>query len=53
MRDIRGNTRAADNVVEGELADPWVELEEQRERLPNPTARTEDGDFGGLYSKVR
>jgi hypothetical protein len=39
--------RKAD-VVEGELANPGVELEEERERLADTTGGTEDGDLGGL-----
>ena len=48
MRDIGGNTRPTDDVVEGELADPRVELQQEGQRLPDPTCRPEYGDFGGL-----
>jgi len=48
VRDIRSNTRSADNVVQGELADPGVELQEEGERLTDTAGGTEDGDFGGL-----
>ncbi len=43
--------RKAD-VVEGELANPGVELEQERERLANTTGGTEDGDLGGLQLHV-
>lgn len=49
VRDVCGDTGGADNIVKGELADARVELQEERERLPDPTAGTEHCDFGGLY----
>lgn len=49
MAGSRLTGRKAD-VVEGELANPGVELEEERERLANATGGTEDGDLGGLQS---
>ena len=35
MADIRGNTGTANDVVQGKLADPRVELQEERQRLSN------------------
>ena len=48
MRDIRGNTWAALDIVEGKLAHPRVELEEEGQGLTNATGSTENGDLGGL-----
>lgn len=50
MSNISGDTWAALDVVEGKLADAGVQLEEERQRLADTTAGTEDGDFGGLLS---
>lgn len=46
--DDGGRTGRKTDVVEGKLADPGVELEEEGERLANATGGTEDGDLGGL-----
>ena len=37
-----------DDIVEGELGDQGVELEEERQRLSDSTAGTEDGNLGEL-----
>lgn len=50
MRHVGGDTGATLDVVQGELSDTGVELEEEGQRLANPTAGTEDGDLGGLHS---
>jgi hypothetical protein len=41
-------TGSKTDVVEGELADSWVELQEQRQRLTDTTSGTENGDLGVL-----
>jgi hypothetical protein len=41
-------TGSTTDIVEGELSDTGVELHQQRQRLANATAGTEDGDLGGL-----
>lgn len=48
MGDISRHARAANDIVESELADAGVELQEERERLPDAACRAEHGDFGGL-----
>lgn len=48
VTDIRGNTWATLDIVEGKLADPWVELEQEGQRLTNATASTEHDDLGEL-----
>ena len=48
MADISGNAGGTANVVEGELSDAGVELEEERQRLSDSTAGTEDGNLGEL-----
>ena len=48
MRDIGRNTRSADDVVEGEVANAGVELQEEREGLSDSSRRAQDCDFGGL-----
>ena len=49
VADISGNAGSAANVEERELSDTGVELEEERQRLSDSTAGTEDGDLGELY----
>lgn len=41
-------TRAATDIVQGELSNTGVELHQQRQRLANATGSTEDSDLGGL-----
>ena len=48
VADISGNAGGTANVVEGELSDAGVELEEERQRLSDSTAGTEDGNLGEL-----
>ena len=48
MRDIGRNTRSADDIVEGEVADARVKLQEEGEGLSDSSCRAEDCDFGGL-----
>lgn len=43
-----GHTRAAFDIVEGEVGDTGVELHQQRQGLANAAAGTKDGDLGGL-----
>lgn len=45
-----GRTGSQADIVEGELANPGVELQEEGQRLPNATGGTEDGDLGRLPS---
>jgi len=52
VRDVSADTRSALDVVEGEIADSWVELEQEGQRLANATAGTEDDDLGGLSHSV-
>lgn len=49
VANISGDTGAATDVVEGELADAGVELEEERQRLADTTAGTEDDDLRELF----
>lgn len=44
----RKRTGSKADIVEGELSDPGVKLEEQRQRLADTTGSTEDGDLGRL-----
>jgi hypothetical protein len=37
VRDICGNARTANDIVQRKLADSWVELEEEGERLADTT----------------
>lgn len=53
MADISGNTGCHADIVEGELADTWVELQEKGERLSDTTGGTEDDDLGELLDKHR
>jgi hypothetical protein len=46
--DAMRRTGSKTDVVEGELADSWVELQEQRQRLTDTTSGTENGDLGVL-----
>jgi hypothetical protein len=46
--DATRRTGSKTDVVEGELADSWVELQEQRQRLTDTTSGTENGDLGVL-----
>lgn len=48
VADISGDAGGTANVVEGELSDAGVELEEERQRLSDSTAGTEDGNLGEL-----
>ena len=48
VADISGNAGGATDVEEGELSDTGVELEEERQRLSDSTAGTEDGNLGEL-----
>lgn len=53
VADISGNTGCHADIVEGELADTWVELQEKGERLTDTTGGTEDDDLGELLDKHR
>lgn len=48
MADISGNAGGTTDIEEGELSDTGVELEEERQRLSDSTAGTEDGNLGEL-----
>ena len=48
VADISGNAGGATDIEEGELSDTGVELEEERQRLSDSTAGTEDGNLGEL-----
>lgn len=48
VSNVGGNTWATLDIVKGELADPWVQLEEKRQRLANATACAEYDDLGEL-----
>ena len=48
MADISSNAGGATDIEEGELSDTGVELEEERQRLSDSTAGTEDGNLGEL-----
>lgn len=48
MTDIRGDTWATLDIVEGKLADAGVQLEEERQRLANSTTCAEHDDLGQL-----
>jgi hypothetical protein len=48
VADISGNAGGAANIEEGELSDTGVELKEERQRLSDSTAGTEDGNLGEL-----
>ena len=43
MGDVGRDTWGAGNIVERERRDEWVELHEQRQRLPDAARRAEDG----------
>jgi len=45
---VCGNTWSALDIVQCELADPWVEFEEEGQRLANPSRCTQDGNFRSL-----
>lgn len=49
MADISSNAGGALDVEEGELGDARVELEEERQRLADSAAGTEDGNLGELW----
>lgn len=49
MSNVGGDTWTTLDIVEGELADAWVQLEEERQRLANATACAEDDDLGELF----
>ena len=46
MADIGGDARRATDIVEVERRDELVLLEEERQRLADASAGTEDGDLG-------
>ncbi len=48
MGDVGGDTGATADVVEGQLGDPGVELEEERQGLANAAGSTEDSNLGQL-----
>lgn len=48
VADISSNAGGATDIEEGELSDTGVELEEERQRLSDSTAGTEDGNLGEL-----
>ena len=48
VADISGNAGGTTDIEEGELSDTGVELEEERQRLSDSTAGTEDGNLGEL-----
>lgn len=49
VSDISGDTWTTLDIVEGKLANAWVELEEEGQRLANSTTRAEDDDLGELF----
>jgi len=49
VADISGNAGGALDVEEGELGDARVELEEERQRLADSAAGTENGNLGELW----
>lgn len=49
VRDIGGDTWCTLDIVEGELADSWIELEQEGERLADSAAGAENSDLGELY----
>ena len=52
MPDIRRDTGSALDIVQRELGHARVELEEERQRLADTTAGTEDGDLGCLHRHI-
>ena len=52
VRDVGCDTWGHADIIEGELADPWVQLQQQRERLTDTTGGTEDGDLGVLHHQL-
>ena len=49
MRDISCHTRGTDDIVQRELGDSGVKLQEEGQRLANPTGGPENGDLRSLY----
>lgn len=49
VADISADAGGALDVEEGELSDARVELEEERQRLANSAAGTENGNLGKLH----
>ena len=49
VANISANAGGALDVEEGELGDARVELEEERQRLADSAAGTEDGNLGELH----
>ena len=45
-------TRTTFNIVQCKLANPWIELKQQGERLSNPSCGAKDSDLGGLARKI-
>lgn len=33
MREVRGDARGVDNIIEGQLIDQWARFQKKRERL--------------------
>lgn len=45
-------TRASTNIIQGQIGDSRVQLQKQRQRLPDATSSAKDGDLGVLYSTI-
>lgn len=52
VADISGNAGGTANVEEGEVGDTRVELEEERQRLADSAAGTEDSNLGELHGSI-
>jgi hypothetical protein len=52
VRDIGSDTWCHADIIEGELGDPRVQLEQQRQWLTDTTGGTEDGDLGVLRGAI-
>lgn len=45
VREIGGDTRCIDDIVQRQLSDEWRLLEEQRQRLADAATRSHNGDL--------